>query len=123
MITDTARRLGGPPTVWTVLAQEWWGVSPGDARKWWGALQHSDDPGCRALRQGVLLRAATPTQETAVLRHLLHTICSPRRLVVALEALVSEGQLARREASTIEELIFARMGRDGGWRGAQHGVD
>jgi hypothetical protein len=48
--------------------------------------------------------------------YLVYGMCAPQAVIEALEALVDEGQLARSQATAIEEAVLRNVDREGEWR-------
>ena len=107
-----------PPRVFAVFCDAW-DVPRPLQRAWWHALSRATQPPACEWRQKLLLFHATRLLEP---RRLLHTVCSPGETVKVLEALVGEGRLERRMATTIEECLLHYTNKKGAWYGgrAQH---
>jgi hypothetical protein len=99
---------------WCVLCRCMHVPKPVEARTW-RALCRFDTGEVQALRFALNRLSACPSWEVAgaVLRS--HPL-QPQPLVEMLEQLVQRGNLARHDATTIEECVFANLTPGGAWR-------
>ena len=103
------------PEVFSYLGQRWLKLSPHQMRRWWIALSHAHHEKAVLLRTAILCQAALPYSRTS-LYHLAYANMKPSFLIEALEVLVDEGLLLRREASQIEEHILRQLTAIGQWK-------
>jgi hypothetical protein len=61
----------------------------------------------------VFLFDAAPVAEVY---HLVYGVCTPQAVIEVLEALVEEGQLARSQATAIEDVVPGNVDWEGKWR-------
>jgi len=102
-----------PPVVWGSFCQ-YLDLSQREALRYWAALGRSGWTEPQALRQSIMLFQSLPWLVSV--QAFREASNAPAVHVKALECLVLEGHLTRREATAIEEHIFARCDQDGHWR-------
>src|SRR5262245_1019058 len=112
MASVFVRRSPAPPRVWGML-MDYWQVPASLAVTWWRALGRSHHARALAVLHAVLLFGAGALAEAY---ELAYCVGGPQAESEALEGLVDEGELIRRQATTIEEAVLRKVDREGAWR-------
>ena len=103
--------MDGPPG-WQILNEELWHLSDRDQKTFWWALARAQTWRPVTLRQQLALVGHVRVTEDCLAR-----LCQPAVILAALEALVGERLLARRQCTRIEETILDNVQAHGRWRG------
>ena len=110
---STLVRPASVPTRWQAFAKALWNLPEAEADRLWRALQGARWSESAGFRQRLLL-VRTHTPDTIV--RYAQEVLTPSAVIATVEALVGEGRLPRRVATTIEEYMFVRVRPDGQWK-------
>ena len=107
--------MDGPPG-WQILNEELWHLSDRDQKTFWWALARAQTWRPVTLRQQIGLVGVVRVTNDCLAR-----LCQPAVILAALEALVGEGLLARRQCTQIEDTILGHVQANGRWQGDGEG--
>ena len=102
-----------PPKVFQSFCDLYWGMSTPLMHTLWAAFRQAESSAARTLRHVWLLYDSVDRIDP---KALIHVTCSPKRVLEAIEALVDESLLDRRQATQVEEIILSHVQADGTWR-------
>jgi hypothetical protein len=104
-----------PPKIWQLFST-YFGLPPPLSRAWYRALEQAQWSEARTFYQTLIVFEARPAAAIDAVVRFTQEIATPAAVVGVLERLRQEGVLRPADVRALEELVLARVDREGRWQ-------